>query len=60
MDEEEQEEVEEVKEEEDYNAHETSTVEADVEIGKGTNIWHYAHVREKAKLGKKLLSQKIG
>lgn len=37
---------------EDYNAHPTSTVEEDVDIGEGTNIWHYAHVREKAKIGK--------
>jgi len=35
-----------------YDAHETSTVEDNVKVGEETNIWHYAHVREKAKIGK--------
>ncbi len=43
---------EETEEEKEYFSHPTSTVEGDVEIGEGTNIWHYAHVREKASLGK--------
>jgi len=37
---------------EGYFNHVTATVEDDVVIGDGTNIWHYAHVREKAKIGK--------
>lgn len=37
---------------EGYFNHETSTVEDGAVIGDGTNIWHYAHVREKSKIGK--------
>lgn len=35
----------------DFHAHSTAIVESD-EIGEGTKIWHFAHVREKAKIGK--------
>ncbi|MFP4051772.1 MAG: acyltransferase [Thermoplasmata archaeon] len=38
--------------EKDYNVHPKAVVEDDVEIGSGTNIWHFGHVREKAKIGK--------
>jgi len=31
--------------------HPTAIVESD-EIGEGTKIWHFVHVREKAKIGK--------
>lgn len=38
--------------EKDYNVHPKAVVEDHVEIGSGTNIWHFAHVRTKAKIGK--------
>jgi UDP-2-acetamido-3-amino-2,3-dideoxy-glucuronate N-acetyltransferase len=38
-------------EEKDYFAHETSLVEGPVQIGKGTKIWHFAHVMPDAKIG---------
>ena len=34
-----------------YRAHPTAVVESQ-EIGEGTNIWHFAHVRDKSKIGK--------
>ena len=34
-----------------YFKHPTAVVESD-NIGDGTKIWHFAHVREKAKIGK--------
>jgi len=34
-----------------YYKHHTAVVESD-NIGDGTKIWHFAHVREKAKIGK--------
>jgi len=34
-----------------YFKHPTAVVESD-NIGEGTKIWHFAHVREKAKIGK--------
>lgn len=34
-----------------YYKHPTSIVESD-EIGEGTKIWHFVHIREKAKIGK--------
>ena len=33
--------------------HESAYVEENVEIGDGTNIWHFVHVRKNAKIGKK-------
>jgi len=38
-------------EEKDYFAHETSLVEGPVEVGKGTKIWHFAHVMPGVKIG---------
>jgi UDP-2-acetamido-3-amino-2,3-dideoxy-glucuronate N-acetyltransferase len=35
-----------------YYAHPTSVVEAGAEIGKGTRIWHHAHIRSGAKIGR--------
>ncbi|MHA1742885.1 N-acetyltransferase [Candidatus Heimdallarchaeota archaeon] len=35
--------------------HPTAIVEDDVEIGEGTSIWHHAHVRKNAHLGKKCI-----
>ncbi len=37
---------------EEYNKHESAFVEEDTEIGEGTYVWHYAHVREGACIGK--------
>ncbi|MEI6040048.1 MAG: acyltransferase [Candidatus Berkelbacteria bacterium] len=34
-----------------YFAHDTANIEKDVEIGSGTKIWAYAHVRTGTKLG---------
>jgi acetyltransferase-like isoleucine patch superfamily enzyme len=34
-----------------FQAHETAVVEAGVQIGAGTRIWHHAHVREGARIG---------
>ena len=38
--------------EKDYNVHPKAIVEDDVDVGSNTNIWHFAHVREKAEIGK--------
>jgi UDP-2-acetamido-3-amino-2,3-dideoxy-glucuronate N-acetyltransferase len=35
----------------DYFVHETSVVDEDVEIGKGTKIWHFSHVQKGARIG---------
>ena len=35
-----------------YFVHPTAIVEEDTEIGEGTKIWHHAHVRKGAKIGK--------
>ncbi|MFA4702001.1 acyltransferase [Pyrococcus kukulkanii] len=35
-----------------YFVHPTAVVEEDVEIGEGTRIWHFAHIRRRAKIGK--------
>ena len=40
-----------VREEKDYFAHETSLVEGPLQIGKGTKIWHFAHVMSDVKIG---------
>ncbi len=34
-----------------YFVHPTAIVENEVHIGEGTKIWHFAHIREKAKIG---------
>jgi UDP-2-acetamido-3-amino-2,3-dideoxy-glucuronate N-acetyltransferase len=39
------------KEERGYFAHETSLVEGPVQIGKGTKIWHFAHVMPDVVIG---------
>jgi len=33
--------------------HKSAYVEDDTKIGEGTNIWHFVHIRKKAKIGKK-------
>ncbi len=35
----------------DYFVHESSYVDDDVEIGKGTKIWHFSHILKGAKIG---------
>ena len=37
--------------EQEYFVHETSCVDDPCEIGKGTKIWHYAHVMRNSKIG---------
>ena len=32
--------------------HESAYVEKDTEIGEGTKVWHFVHIRKKAKIGK--------
>ena len=34
-----------------YYKHPTAVVEEGSHIGEGTKIWHFAHVREKARIG---------
>jgi len=36
----------------DVFIHETSCIDNNVEIGKGTKIWHYSHISSNAKIGK--------
>ena len=38
--------------EENYFLHESSYVDENVEIGKGTKIWHFSHIQSGAMLGK--------
>ena len=35
-----------------YYAHPTSVVDENVEIGKGTKIWHFSHIQAGARIGK--------
>ena len=35
-----------------YFIHPTAIIEENVEIGEGTRIWHFVHVRQKAKIGR--------
>ncbi len=35
----------------DYFVHESSYVDDNVQIGKGTRIWHYSHIQSGAKIG---------
>jgi UDP-2-acetamido-3-amino-2,3-dideoxy-glucuronate N-acetyltransferase len=37
--------------ERDYFVHESSVVDDDVEIGKGTKVWHFSHVQKGARIG---------
>lgn len=37
----------------DYFVHESSYVDADVEIGEGTKIWHFCHIQQGARIGKR-------
>jgi UDP-2-acetamido-3-amino-2,3-dideoxy-glucuronate N-acetyltransferase len=37
----------------DFFVHESAYVDADVEIGEGTKIWHFSHVQSGSKIGKK-------
>lgn len=36
----------------DYFVHESSYIDEDVEIGKGTKIWHFCHIQKGAVIGK--------
>ena len=38
--------------EEDYFVHESSYVDENVVIGKGTKIWHFSHIQSGSKIGK--------
>lgn len=35
----------------DYYVHESSYIDEDVEIGKGTKIWHFCHIQKGARIG---------
>lgn len=35
-----------------YFVHESSYIDEDVQIGKGTKIWHFCHIQKGAKIGK--------
>lgn len=35
----------------DYFVHESSYIDENVKIGKGTKIWHFCHIQEGAKIG---------
>ena len=37
----------------EYKVHPTAIVDENVEIGKGTSIWHYSHIQPGAKIGEK-------
>lgn len=37
--------------EKEYFVHESSYVDEDVEIGKGTKIWHFSHIQSGARIG---------
>ena len=39
---------------EDVFVHETSCIDDDVEIGIGTKIWHFCHISENVRIGKKV------
>ncbi|MBD3265432.1 N-acetyltransferase [bacterium] len=41
------------KEESHYFVHPSSYVDADVEIGEGTKVWHFSHIQSNTKIGKK-------
>jgi UDP-2-acetamido-3-amino-2,3-dideoxy-glucuronate N-acetyltransferase len=44
----------------DYFRHETAVVDDGVEIGKGTKIWHFAHVLAGSKIGERcVISQNV-
>ena len=36
----------------DYYVHESSIVDSDVDIGKGTKIWHFCHIKSNCVIGK--------
>lgn len=42
-----------MKNENDYFAHETAVIDDGCDIGAGTKIWHFTHVMPNSKLGKK-------
>ena len=35
----------------EYFVHESSVVDSDVEIGKGTKVWHFCHIQSGARIG---------
>lgn len=35
----------------DYFVHETSIIDEDVEIGKGSKVWHFSHIQSGARIG---------
>jgi UDP-2-acetamido-3-amino-2,3-dideoxy-glucuronate N-acetyltransferase len=34
-----------------YFAHESSYIDDDVQIGKGTKVWHFCHIQSGARIG---------
>ena len=40
------------QEEKKYFIHESSFIDQNVEIGKGTKIWHFCHILQNSKIGK--------
>jgi UDP-2-acetamido-3-amino-2,3-dideoxy-glucuronate N-acetyltransferase len=43
-----------------YYVHDTACVDANVELGEGTKVWHFSHVQSGAKIGKKcVLGQNV-
>ncbi|MBK8551347.1 MAG: N-acetyltransferase [Ignavibacteria bacterium] len=37
----------------DYNVHPTAVVDDNVDIGKGTSIWHFSHIQSGVRIGEK-------
>jgi len=37
----------------DYKVHPTAIIDANVQIGKGTSIWHFSHIQPGSKIGEK-------
>ena len=35
----------------DYFVHESSYIDDDVQIGKGTKVWHFCHIQSGARIG---------
>ena len=44
---------EEVMNETSYFVHESSYIDENVQIGKGTKVWHFCHIQEGAKIGER-------
>lgn len=40
-----------MKEEKNFFVHESSYIDEDVEIGKGTKVWHFSHIQKGSRIG---------